>query len=257
MKGKLLVCFLTVISIAHGQITPSSCFASDSIRALYRNDADRLAVRWLYSSNSPWADSVNIPQDLSDTLLNKLIAVYNATSLPARDSVILLYDIHTFPDTALQVINVHADSNLSWMQQLHVGNLNTGNVQVDNLITGYNLNLTNYSTNLSLFWWHSVRFEADTNINTFALASLFSSMIGVFECLPEYPYGSGSDITDSITSNYIDLTYSYGWGDCPSMCIFYHYWKFRVYPDCSVEYLRKLWKSVTAYYNIGTKRNST
>ncbi|HLG35037.1 MAG TPA: hypothetical protein VI757_09170, partial [Bacteroidia bacterium] len=237
MKKFLSVLFFAACVSAEAQITPSSCNASPAIRAMYRDDADRMVVRRLYVTNSPYADSVVIPQNLSDTLLDKLIAVYNATSLPARDSVIVMYNIHTFMDTALQIIDVHADSNLAWMQQLHLGNLNTGNAQVDNLITSYNLNLVSYSTNLSLFFFHSVRFEADTNINTYALTDMFSSIAGVYESLPLGWFGSGDDITDSITSNNVQLTYSYGWGDCPSGCIYNHYWKFIVYPDCSVEYV--------------------
>ena len=36
---------------------------------------------------------------------------------------------------------------------------------------------------------------------------------------------------------YTQLTYSHGWGDCPSGCIHRRYWQFNVYPDCSVEFV--------------------
>ena len=33
------------------------------------------------------------------------------------------------------------------------------------------------------------------------------------------------------------LIFSHGEGDCPSGCFWYRYWSFKIYSDCSVEYL--------------------
>ncbi len=39
--------------------------------------------------------------------------------------------------------------------------------------------------------------------------------------------GAGTEIiNDSIYSTHVELTYSYGWGDCPSGCMWRRYWKF-------------------------------
>lgn len=116
---KLISLFLTIVVgtlTTYGQIVPSSCSAPDSILSKYNDDADRLALRKIYRNNLTYKDSINIPQEHSDTVLNALIAVYNATTLPARDTVVNMFDIHSFPEIIMNGIEVAADSNLSWMQ---------------------------------------------------------------------------------------------------------------------------------------------
>lgn len=90
----------------------SSCYAPDSIVELYQLDADYLTVTKFYDSsynpafapdsNSIYVPSfssdsidVTIPKHLSDSILKALVAVYNATEIPERDTVIDLFEIHT------------------------------------------------------------------------------------------------------------------------------------------------------------------
>ena len=236
-KKYFLFLFISLFTFnGFGQIVISSCSAPDSILEQYTDDADRLALRTTFADSTTYIDSVVINQSLSDSLLNALIAVYNATPLPARDTVILIYNIHTWPDRTLDVLEVSADSNLSWMQQLDAGNINTGNAQVDSLISNYYLHIAGYSHHFGLFPYHSVVFESDSNWNIQVLASLFFPIFGVYYSEPGGWVGDGNNITHTITSNFIELIYSYGWGDCPAGCTCRRYWKFRVYYDCSVEY---------------------
>ena len=53
----------------------------------------------------------------------------------------------------------------------------------------------------------------------------------------DFLYGDGNDIKDSITEKYTQLVYSYGWQECPTGCEQRRYWKFRIFSDCSVEYI--------------------
>src|SRR4051812_7915152 len=99
-KHIFIALFLLKTLIINAQIQ-SSCSAPDSIKIKYVNDADRLALRSLYSRHLPDTSSIFIPQIQSDSVLNALLAVYNTDSLPERDTIITYYQIHSKPDPGL------------------------------------------------------------------------------------------------------------------------------------------------------------
>ena len=105
-------------NIASSQIVQSSCEAPDSIIQLYRDDADALTLERFYLNNYSYADSIHIPTIYSDTTLDALIAVYNATSIPERDSIVNLYNIHVDASVSIKSFSLVADSNLNWMKKL-------------------------------------------------------------------------------------------------------------------------------------------
>ena len=237
MKTITLIATLTIwAQIGYGQIVPSSCSAPDSIISKYIDDADRLALRRIYRNNLTFVDSVFIPQQYSDTVLNALIAVYNATTLPARDTVTTMYDIHSFPDYVMNNFYIRADSNLAWMQELQNGNLTTGNPTIDNVITTYGLSIYSYYAS-PVFPTHLVVFETDSNYNLPIITNDLDTITGVLYAEPNGYFGDGNNIWDSIYTDHVELIYSLGWGDCPSGCTSRRNWKFNVYFDCSVEFV--------------------
>lgn len=235
---KLIIAFSFFICthVILSQTLVSSCSASDSIKALYIKDADRLTLRKIYTQNLSYVDTIIIPHTHVDTVLRALIAVYNATALPARNAVISQYNIHTFPNPNLNTMEVSADSNLSWMHQLKLGNIPTGNTQVDHLISKYHLTVQNYTSYYGWFSYHTVIFTSDSSYNLPPLADSCSIISGVYNATPSSFIGDGNDISASIYPNYVQLVYSLGWGDCPSGCINRHYWTFNVYYNCSIQY---------------------
>ncbi len=237
MKIKILL--LTILlagKIVHGQTVVSSCVAPDSIVKTFKDDADRLTVRRINAIHATYQDSVKIPKAWSDTVLKALIAVYNATTLPARNTVVGL-NIHTFPTPSLTDIDVSADSNLFWMHQLRSNIIPTGFSSLDSLISMYNLHVAYYHDYSHLLSFHTVSFQSDSNYNLSPLTTIFDSLNGVTYSSLGSTVGDGNDITDSILPTYVKLIYSYGWNDCPAGCIFKHYWEFKVYYDCSVEFV--------------------
>lgn len=228
-------CFNCEVSISSDTF-PSFCTAPDSIVANYKEDAGRLALRRVYRMNTTYTDSINIPGTWSDTVLNALIAVYNATSLPARDTVITMYDIHTFPYPEIRTVSVSADSNLSWMQQLRNNVIPTGNFSVDSIINKYYLNPYYYHTWFYMFSHQTAELQSDSNLNIQILANHFEVIPGVYFAEPITHIGDGNNITDSVYPDFVELIYSFGWGDCYSGCISRRYWKFHVFPDCSVTF---------------------
>lgn len=231
--------------LSHGQTVPSSCAAPDNIVDLYQDDADRLALRNTFRNNTTWADSAKIDPVLSQTMLDALLAVYNATSLPARDTVIPLLNIHAVrpwdpvrwaPNYALKRFAVYADSALPWVRELDKGSLVTGSPKVDSIINRYNLILigTHYYSSVDNM---GIEFGTRDNMNLIPVADAFDTLPDVIYAYPNAGDGDANDIQDSITHpGYVELTYSYGWEDCPLGCSYRRYWKFRVHPNCDVEY---------------------
>ena len=236
MKTTLsIIAFILLTQLGLGQVVTSSCTAHDSIIQKYTADADRLTVRDSYTNNLPYMDSIVISQTYSDTLLNALIAVYNATSLPARDTVVSMYNIHSFPNPNINSFAVAADSNLVWMQHLKNGIYPTGNSTVDSLTVLYNLHVWYYFSSIS--GYDLVHFQSDSNYNVLPLSLLYQSIPGVFFTEPGGWGGDGNNITSTINSDHVELVYSVGWGDCPSGCFARRFFKFKVYYDCSVEFV--------------------
>ncbi len=234
-------------SYCNAQLVPSSCDAPDSIKTKYQDDADRLTVRRTNRTMTTYKDSVLIFKPWSDTVLNALMAVYNATSLPARDTVVKMYDIHSRYED-IKGVSVGADSSLNWMHQLKTGNLVTGNDTIDYLISKYHLHIYDYYGS-KYDRYHYVSFISDNNINGSPLIKLFKEVSTVYWAGPAFvQIGDGNNIQDSVHTDFVELIYSYGYGDCLSGCICRTYWTFYVYPDCSVEYVGKEpdWSSVTA-----------
>lgn len=241
----ILFVFLT-ITVVNGQVVPSNCIAHDSVISQYKNDADRLAVQGLYSFNPLYKDSVSIPKEYSKEILKLLLAVYNAKNLPARDSVVSMFNIHSY-GTEMNSFLIAADTNLSWVQQLKQRKIPTGDKIVDSLISLYNLRIHSYYTSSSL---EIIYFTSDSNYNIRALTKIFSAIPGIKYSRAAPIDGEGDGIRNTEYTDHNELTYYYGWGDCPSGCIYGHAWVFNVYPDCSVEFVGGYGNSLEPEYYV-------
>ncbi|MDP1725857.1 MAG: T9SS type A sorting domain-containing protein [Bacteroidota bacterium] len=200
---------------------------------LPKEDAYRLVVRRALKDNISLKDSINIPVIYADTLLNALIAVFNANSLKAADTI---KNVHTLPYPDLHTINIAADSNLNWMINLRLRTIPTGDNRIDSLIFIYKLKYYGYLA-FKKKPYHAVTLKSDSFLNIKPLIAVFDSIPGVYFSEPNPQGSDGNDIKDSIYKDYIQLIYSIGWGDCPSGCINRRFWKFNVYWDCSVEFI--------------------
>lgn len=238
MKNILLILFLLLgLFDLDGQTIQSSCLTADSIHEQYREDAERLALRKIYRQNLNYRNSIVIPAIHSDTVLSAIIAVYNAISLPARDTVVSMFNIHSFTNPVTKFIEVNADSNSLWMQQLKIGNIPTGSSYIDSLLSLYQFTVSVYLVYYHTFDWHQVILKSANNYNLPPLTSLFLADSDVVYSYPYYSMGDGNNIWDSIYTDHVELTYSIGWGDCPLGCTQRRFWVFNVYFDCSVEYV--------------------
>ncbi|MCB9251497.1 MAG: T9SS type A sorting domain-containing protein [Flavobacteriales bacterium] len=227
---------LSITTGSHAQRIQSSCNSNDSVKAYYQNDADRLALSLTYTKQTPFADSARISPKLSDSVMRALIAVYNVDSLPARDSIVDIIKVHTGLNPALNRFYLAADSVLFWMQMLKSNITPTTVDSVDRLMKNYDIKVLRYYI-VNTQPYHIVVFESGRNFNYEVISNLFDSLGGVHYSNIYKFTGDGNNITIKKDTSTIELTYSYGWGDCLSQCTFRRYWKFRVFADCSVEYL--------------------
>lgn len=213
---------------------------ADSIQAMYQQDAYRLAVRHMQRTGD---ENVEIPSALSETLFNSLIRIYNSTYLSARDTVVDMYPIHTFPTPALhEVILLGINNNCEWVKRLKAGELPVGNAKVDSLIHAYQLALRDTFGFPGGSQFIVLRSTLPLNIE--ALARRFQGIECIAGAEPNGTCCDGNDITAVPEGNSWLLTFRLGWGDCPSGCILSRYWDFRVFTTGQVEYLGSRGKAI-------------
>jgi len=231
LKQLLFVSFFFLSGNVVAQIGPYTCDAPNDIKKMYWDDAIYLSNNLIFSDSLSYMDSVDVPPFYLDTVLWALLAVYNA-HLPATDSVIG-YKIHSFA-LPLNPITVEETANASWVKQLRLGNIPTGDIAIDSLMEKYSLKPIRRIRATS----RQVDFGTDLPVNPNALAKAFRKLPTVkraFEHLPVMMHSLGKSITAKRHPDYITLTYYLGWGDCPAGCTASHQWVFNVYFDWSVE----------------------
>lgn len=227
-----------IVNYANSQTVVSDCSAPDSIIELYKDDAATLALRRIYDNNFTYQDSLIVPQEHMDTVLNALLAVHNAIVLPARDTVVNL-NIHSRKNISINAYEIKADTNLPWMQNLLNWNISSGHSQLD-LFNGYRQFYISSIFNLT--WTNDawIRFMAPYNYyNIVQLVEpvyYFPGLLGVNTSAPQ-AYGDGPDITHEVFIDHVQLNYFYKWGDCAAGCTAHRKWTFNVYYDCTVEYV--------------------
>jgi|SRR3990172_631433 len=219
----------------------------ESVRERYREDAARLALHKVDEIGGHLAEQVELPVNLINTIYYALIHIYNSR-LPARDSVITLYDIHNYRDYYLYWVEVCADTAQAWAKVWQNGQRFTGNLEIDRLIRAYDLQVVDYSPFLSCC--DLVTLRSNRSLNTVALAKQFEEIDGVVAAYGGGDGGDGNNIKAESKESYWQFEYSIAWGDCHFGCTCHHFWIFRVHTNGKVEYAGSYGDTVTGlcYY---------
>ncbi|MGH7673364.1 MAG: hypothetical protein ACREMC_10750 [Gemmatimonadales bacterium] len=220
--------------VAHGD----DSLVPEALREAYREDAGRLALRYLIESDHPARNDVRWPKELAASLYHALIHVYNAVDLAERDTVVERYPIHSFGLPAVRELLVIVEPNAPWLDAWRRGESTTGNVEVDRLLSQYDLKLAQFY-DLS-FDWDMAVLRGSEPLNVAALAPHFDRIEGVRYAEPNQEVGGQPDIQARLGTGYWRLDYSWGWGDCPSGCISRHHWTFNVHADGRVEFVESV-----------------
>lgn len=202
------------------------------LRAAYLDDAARMALRDLQARG--YTD-IPIPDEAVQPYYDALVLVYNATVLPARDTVVDVYGIHTFPYPATRSLYMIVAGDQRWAQRLVRDSVPTGEAVVDQLLSDYALSY-DHVHNLSGAELLIVLRSAG-GLNMAALAPMFLDAPGVRAAAPNGGCCDGNDVDASIEEARVLLDYSVGYGDCMAGCIDRRFYHFAAHDDGTVEYL--------------------
>ncbi len=212
---------------------PVGAVLPDSLLHQYRLDANRLAVRQMEEMGMM---DVRIPDELSASLLNCLGRIYNARHLPARDTVVDLYSIHSFPSPQLhEVILLGVNRSCAWVSRLTDGHVPTGEPVVDSLMLAYGLS---YESSHGIPGGSQfIVLRSSPPLNIRELAKRFAGVPCITGAEPNGVCCDGNDIRAVAEGESWLITFRLAWGDCPAGCISSRFWDFRVGSDGTVVYV--------------------
>lgn len=205
---------------------------SEELRTQYREDAEKLAIRYVNKRDSTQTE---IPEDLIDYLYNGLIHIVNSDHPKAQEAT-EEYSVHARAPASPRKIAVYADTTAPWMDSWRNDQTETGDPQVDEIINKYSLTLVEYNELKNLPSAHAT-LQSDRAINMYAVGKLFETIDKVNGSGPEGIIGGGNDIKFLLFNSHLRFTFEYGYGDCPAGCINHHLWHFNIHEDGSVEFI--------------------
>ncbi len=219
-------------------IYSNACTPSNEAKIFYLKDAKCLALQSIWKTHSPDTNSIVIPEAQVNIALNALAAIYKST-IPARDSIVNLYNIHVSLQVGMRSFFIAFDTSYSWTKELRKGNKVTGNANVDSLIKKYQLEPIVSSWSQDYY----MTIESKDYLNLKPLLDLFSNIKGVKYAEINRIYtpdaiGYGSNISTTSFENYTLVKYFFGNGNT------YYYWDFKVYNDCSVDCVKSYYENV-------------
>jgi hypothetical protein len=250
MRILLLCLILTQSSLAQTfNLTYNSSCTPTGIERTYRNDAYRLAIQRLTEINSPWKDSVEIPDIYVDSIAKIFYTIHNMDWSRTKDTILTSYGQPVFynsdsthyvsiNDARYQnkVINVGVSISASFANDWSSGNYsNTSNNNINYLVSRYNLVVIKSFSYQGTTWYHVI---SPKIINVQGLIKQFAIIPGVNYAEQDGYIGDGSNLSATWQDNVVHLTFAHGCGDCPAGCTYGRLWRFSVdLASCSVEYL--------------------
>ncbi len=235
MRSKYIILYLLVGVCQTNAQVPSSCNLPPALYIAYQDEVPYIALRRIYQINSHYKDSILIPQHYQDSIWDGLAAIYNAASIPERDSVFDIYCIHQyigiryhFPNT----IRINIDTTYSWTSYWRNLQISTGYFQLDSFLSFYGFD------SVIVYYSHdnSVKLSTTKKINLEALSIHLASYDGIYWAEPESTIGDGNRILFSTDGLHKVFSFFVRWGDCLAGCVFRYGWHFSVTQDCSVQF---------------------
>jgi Secretion system C-terminal sorting domain len=222
------------------QIVSSSCAYDQTFAAKYAKGSWNTAYAYLNAiDSSALSMQPLIEQSLHDTIMRCVAAVFN-TNLPARDTIISQLDITQFEPIDLLRFELKFDTSHQWTNQFLSGNTTgTSNVFVNQLANQYGMIIEYAEYMPAWVTTHNAvaRIRLASPYNTNAIARLMLMQAGVLFANSVIPMGDGNQIIYQKEADYKVLTFRYGWQTCPGGCAYQRDWRFRIFQDCSVEYV--------------------
>ena len=208
----------------------SNCNIASELRNAYEYDVSQLALSRIIETNSIYMDSITIPETVKDTIWTGLAAIFNAFSIPERDSVFDIYCIHEYHcfDPPIQTVGIQLDSSYSWTEHWMNGELVTGYQQLDDFLSEYNFQLSPNGVTF-LYTYNHINLEAFID-SLKKFEGIINAGNGELNCCHNKILYNKTNNTKVFI---FDLGFVYGNFFCPN-----HYsWKFEIDDECNVKLL--------------------
>jgi hypothetical protein len=194
---------------------------NDSTRNLYYKDAAFIELGVVTKDTIKRINQVILNEDEILSHYEDLIFIYNNSFKLSNSFFEYASSLHSHAAISLFQITVSVDTNKNWASNWKNGIKYTGIVEIDTLIDNYNLKTNLIFESDSIYWYE---IKSDNPINYFALIHKFKMTSEFIYVEPTVLIGGGSSISLNVEDGNKYYRYNYGWGDCPSGCINYHYW---------------------------------
>ena len=237
MKNYLLsaICIILNLSTTLGQAN-SNCTPSMLFLQEYQQDIYNLSLTRIFEVNSADTALIEIPELWKDTIEQGLAAIFNATSLPERDTIFNLYCVHdrnsTIQSHAAFIIKL--DSNYAWTQAWMNLNALTGDAYIDDLVQRYGLTVQQF------YNWSNgphVVVNSQAYLNSYALIDSLEISGGIVFAEANSIIGAACnmDYFKVGTDRYFDFYFEFN--DCFDGCDNFRKWRFKVDTACQVSFL--------------------
>jgi hypothetical protein len=230
-----LIQFILVTSLAQSQVV-SNCAIPQLLASEYNKDIVQLATAYLFQTQNADTVFVRVPQVYYDSIAGGLAAIFNATSIPERDSVFNMYCVHDhngFPGDYAGFL-VEIDTNYQWTHAWQTLNTVTGDAYIDYITSTYSLRVVNFY-NWSFGQYAELATDSAWNIR--ALADTLRQSSGVINVDPNYIIGLAGTIEYKVIGTDRYFNFFFEFNDCFDGCDNYHEWSFKVDSNCSVTYI--------------------
>lgn len=210
---------------------------SEFVKTNYSHDAEQLYLHDINTNtNQPNAETIDIDEDEINRILGLIDCVYKLEG-EERDSVFDVHDIHTYYCYSTNTILLKVNTDDDAIKKLVNKEFATGDSQLDAMLTKYSIDSVELAYSYPSFPWLSVT-STNGRFNLRPTVEEFNSLENVI--ISEYNKlcaGDGNNITWMKDGNADILTFSIGWGDCPSGCINHRYWEFKI-EDQKAEFVK-------------------
>jgi hypothetical protein len=215
---------------------PSNCIIPTELTSFYDKDVKNIALQRIINQNSSYIDSIDIPYSYQDTIWSGLAAIFNVASIPERDSAFDIYCIHdmSFNNSIYYSIDVGVDLSYGWTGNWQNYNIITGIPSLDTLLLTYGFTVSNFT---NILGYHYATLTTNQAINIQPVCDSIVTFSGVTYCNILPHMGDGNSVSYSKIGDEKTYQFEIAWGDCLSGCVCSRSYNFKVYDNCSVEYI--------------------
>ena len=198
---------------------------SDSMENLYYNDAAFIEFGEVIKDTTKRINQVILDEDAILSFYEDLLYIYNNSFRFSNSFFEYASSLHSHDAITLYQITVSVDTNKSWASNWKNGIKYTGLKEIDSLVDNYNLEIHLMLESDSIYLYEV---KSRAPINYLSLMHKFQMTSEFIYVEPTVLVGGGSSISFKADNTDRYYRYNYGWGDCPSGCVNYHYWIVRL-----------------------------